>query len=99
LYASIQAYAKGNGTPIVYDSHNHPYFFIDADEDGVADVDAEGALVRYNAFTPNLLKAAYNYQYAQKDPGNFAHNAKYMLQILYDSIGAVDGDAAGLTRP
>jgi hypothetical protein len=99
LYAGIQAYAKGNGTPIVYDSVNHPYFFVDADENGERDVDAEGAAVRYNAFTPNLLRAAFNYQYYQKDPGNFAHNAKYMLQVLYDSIQAVGGDLSGLTRP
>lgn len=98
LYAGIQAYAKDKGTPIVYNSLSHPYFFVDADEDGVADSTADGA-VRYNAFTPNLMKAAFNYQYWQKDPGNFAHNAKYMLQILYDSIQAVGGDVAGLTRP
>jgi hypothetical protein len=99
LYAALQAYAKDKGTPIVYDSHTHPYFFVDMDENGEADVDAEGAAVRYNAFTPTLLKSAYNYQYWQKDPGNFAHNAKYMLQILYDSIANVKGDVAGLTRP
>jgi len=99
LYAGILAYAKGKGTPIVYDSHSHPYFFVDADENGEADVNAEGAAVRYNAFTPNLMKAAFNYQYWQKDPGNFAHNAKYMMQILYDSIQAVGGDVSGLTRP
>jgi hypothetical protein len=99
LYAGIQAYAKDKGTPIVYDQHSHPYFFVDADENGEADVDAEGAAARYNAFTPTLLKSAYNYQYWQKDPGNFAHNAPYMLQILYDSIQAVNGDVTGLTRP
>ena len=99
LYAGILAYAKGKGTPIVYDSHSHPYFFVDADENGEADVNAEGAAVRYNAFTPNLMKAAFNYQYWQKDPGNFAHTAKYMMQILYDSIQAVGGDVSGLTRP
>jgi len=99
LYAAVQAYAKEKGTPIVYDAHTNPYFFVDADEDGVADVDADGAAVRYAAWTPNLLKSAYNYQYWQKDPGNFAHNAKYMMQVLYDSIDAVGGDIAGLTRP
>ena len=99
LYAALQAYAKDKGTPIVYDAHNYPYFFVDMDENGEPDVDAEGARVRYNAWTPNLLKSAFNYQYWQKDPGNFAHNAKFMLQILYDSIDNVGGDVAGLTRP
>jgi hypothetical protein len=62
-------------------------------------VNAEGAATAYKSWTPTLLKSAYNYQYWQKDPGNFAHNAKYMLQILYDSIANVKGDVTGLTRP
>jgi len=33
-----------------------------------------------------LLRAAYNYQYAMKDPGAFAHNGKYVIQALYDSL-------------
>jgi hypothetical protein len=45
------------------------------------------------------MKAAYNYQYYQKDPGAFAHNAKYVMQVLYDSIEAVGGDTKGLVRP
>jgi hypothetical protein len=98
LYAAIQAYAKGKGTPIVYDAHAYPYFFVDKDEDGKPDVGDNGP-VGYNVWTPSLLKSAYNYQYFQKDPGNFAHNAKYMLQILYDSIANLKGDVSGLTRP
>jgi hypothetical protein len=99
LYAAIQAYAKGKGTPIVYDVVNYPYFFVDANEDGKPDVDDKGAPIGYNAWTPTLLKAAYNYQYYQKDPGAFAHNPMYVLQFLYDSIKALGGDVKGLTRP
>jgi hypothetical protein len=99
LYPAIQAYAKEKGTPIVYDSHTHPYFFVDANEDGEADVDDKGAKIRYNAWTPTMMQAAFNYQYYQKDPGAYTHNPKYVLQFLYDSIEAVGGDTAGLTRP
>jgi hypothetical protein len=99
LYASIQAYAKDKGTPILYNAASYPYFFVDADENGEPDVNDKGATIAYNAWTPTLLTAAYNYQYYQKDPGAFTHNPKYVLQFLFDSIEAVGGDTAGLTRP
>jgi len=88
LYAAMQAYAESTEgvSPIVYDSGAYPYFFDDAGE-------------RYATWTPSLVKAAYNYQYAQKDPGAFAHNPKYVLQVLYDGIEDLGGDVSGLTRP
>lgn len=87
LYAALQEYAADTaGTPIEYNPAQYPYFFNDAGE-------------RYASWTPRLLKAAYNYQYAQKDPGAFAHNAPYVLQVLYDSIEDVGGDVEGMTRP
>jgi hypothetical protein len=99
LYAAIQAYAEKNGTPIVYDANAYPYFFVDADKDGKADKNDKGANVGYNAWTPRLLKAAYNYQYSIKDPGAFAHNPQYVLQFLYDSIKDLGGNVSKLTRP
>lgn len=100
LYAAIQAYATNTaGAGIVYDAHAYPYFILDADSDGKGDTNENGGFIGYNAFTPNLLKAVYNYQYYQKDPGAFAHNPKYVLQVMYDAIAAVDGDLTGLTRP
>jgi len=99
LYAQIRAYAAANSTGIVYDAHSYPYFFIDADNDGVADVNAEGRTTGYNAFTPRLLKAAYNYQYVQKDPGAFTHNPQYVVQFLIDSIADLGGDVTAYTRP
>jgi mono/diheme cytochrome c family protein len=87
LYAAIQSYATDVvGTGIVYDAHSHPYFFT---EDGE----------RYGTWTPRLLQAAYNYQYATKDTGGFAHNGKYVLQVLYDSLADIGGDTAGMVRP
>jgi hypothetical protein len=95
LYEAIQAYAANvTGQAIVYDAHAYPYWYGDADANGRIN-DEEGA---FAAWTPNLLRAAYNYQDSQKDPGGFAHNSSYLLQILYDSIQAVDGDVSGLTR-
>ncbi len=88
LLIAMQAYAAAtdgvNG--IVYDSHAYPYFFDDAGE-------------RYGTWTPALLRAAYNYQYALKDPGAFAHNGAYMIQVLYDSLNDMGVDVSGMTRP
>jgi hypothetical protein len=88
LYAAIQDYAASTEgvSAIEYDAHAYPYFFDDAGE-------------RYATWTPALLRAAYNYQYSQKDPGAFAHNPKYLIQILYDSVEGVGGDVSGMTRP
>jgi hypothetical protein len=100
LYAAMQDYAANTvGTGIVYDSHAYPYFFMDTNGNGEADPDEANYGNQYASWTPRLLKGAYNYQYAQKDPGAFAHNAKYVLQVLYDSIEDVGGDVSGMTRP
>jgi len=100
LYTQLQQYAETTaGTPIVYSSAAYPYFFVDADKDGKPDRDDKGANVRYNAWTPRLLRAAFNYQYSQKDPGAFVHNPKYVVQLLIDSIADLGGDVSGYTRP
>jgi hypothetical protein len=104
LLAAIQAYASDvAGTPIAYDSHAYPYFFVDTNGNGEADGDEARYPNKYNAWTPRLLKAAYNYQFVVKDPGAFAHNPVYTLQILYDSLSdlgtQVTVDLEGATRP
>jgi hypothetical protein len=99
LYAAIQSYAETKaGTPIVYDPNSYPYFFVDANKDGKPDTNDKGN-IGYNAWTPRLLKAAYNYQYSIKDPGAFAHNPMYVMQFLYDSTKDLGGDVSKLTRP
>jgi hypothetical protein len=86
LYAELRAYAEEQGNPITYDSHVYPYF-LGADGKG------------YAAWTPRLLKAAYNYQYYQKDPGAFVHNPAFVAQFLIDSIEDLGGDVSSYTRP
>jgi hypothetical protein len=104
LYGALQSYAgEVVGSPVVYDSHSYPYYFNDSDEDGEVDADEANFGNRYNTWSPRLLRAAYNYQYASKDPGGFAHNGKYVIQLLYDSLSdvatAVDVDMQGMVRP
>ena len=77
----------------------YPYFMLDADGDGQPDKNEQGANMAYNAWTPRLLKAAFNYQYSQKDPGAFVHNPQYVIQFLIDSIGDLGGNVSGYTRP
>ncbi len=86
LYGAIQAYAAEYGGAIAYDSHAYPYFFNDGDGDGMAGEDEANYGNKYAAWTPRLLKAAYNYQAYLKDPGAFAHNARYHAMVLYDSV-------------
>lgn len=95
LLAAITEYAANvAGTPIIYNAGRYPYWFGDANGNGEIDSE-EGA---FAAWTPNLLRAAYNYQDSLKDPGAYAHNGSYILQILYDSINAVNGDTTGMER-
>jgi len=84
LYGAIQAYAEASGMPIVYDAHSYPYWFADPNNTGVGEAAYNGN------FTARLLKAVYNYQVVQKDPGVYAHNPKYVIQLLYDSIEDLD---------
>jgi len=99
LYAAMLDYSAAvAGTGIVYESHSYPYFFTDTNGDGVANEDEAVRANAYSTWTPNLLQAAYNYQYVSKDPGAFAHNGEYVLQVLFDSLDAI-GDTTGMTRP
>jgi hypothetical protein len=100
LYAALQAYAADTvGTAIVYSPANHPYYFIDTNGNGEADVDEINSGNRYATWTPRLLRAAYNYQYSGKDPGAFTHNGKYIIQTLYDSLEDIGADVSAMTRP
>ncbi|MBN1359038.1 MAG: hypothetical protein JW993_00520 [Sedimentisphaerales bacterium] len=90
LYAAMQAYGVGIGAPIAYDPNAYPYFFADDNGNGVVD-EGEGS---YASWTPRMLKAAYNYHTPLKDPGAFAHNAKYIIQLLHDSIADLAPDTA-----
>ena len=84
LYETIQAYAGSvAGSPIIYNGAAYPYWFIDSNGNGSADA---GESSRYGSWTARSVKATYNYQASLKDPGAYAHNAKYVIELLYDSI-------------
>lgn len=98
-YAALQNYAATTiGTAIVYDAGSHPYFFIDSNANGVVDEGEATSANKYATWSARLLRGAYNYQYALKDPGAFAHNGKYIIGILYETIADLGGDVSGLAR-
>ena len=86
LYAEIQTYTEAQGTKAVYNANAYPYWFNEAGEN-------------FTAFDAKSLKAAYNYQYYQKDPGAFTHNGKFVAQFLIDSIADLGGNVGGYVRP
>jgi hypothetical protein len=103
VYAALQDYAASVlEAPIVY-AEAYPYFFNDSNGNGEADPDEANYGNRYQSWSPRLLKAAYNYQYVDKDPGAYTHNGAYILQVLYDTLSSlgeqVAVDQSGMTRP
>lgn len=88
LFAEIEAYTADQGASIVYNPDSYPYWFT---EDGE----------RYANWTPRLVRSIYNYTWTQKDPGGYAHNADYIMQLLYDSLMDIGGEdaVASFTRP
>ena len=88
LYAAIQDYAtKVCGMSIEYKGDTYPYYF------------EQGTTNAYTKWSGNLLRAAYNYQFTIKDPGSFAHNGKYMIELLYDSVRDLNTKLSTLPAP
>jgi hypothetical protein len=86
LYTAIQAYATSIGYPISYDGNSYPYWFTDTGSS-------------YKGWDPTLMKATFNYQMWKKEYGTWAHNFRYVMQVLFDSIEDCGGSTTGLTRP
>jgi hypothetical protein len=86
LARAIVDYAVAGGYPIAYSASAYPYFFEDLDADGNIGPEEARFPNRYAHWTPRLLRAAYNYQLVEKDPGAYAHNPRYALQLLIDSL-------------
>ena len=97
LMSAIQAVAAAPG--ICYAAASYPYFFKDTDGDKSCSTTETVATNGFSAWTPALVKATYNYQLSRKDPGAWAHNFDYTVQLLYDGIADLGGNVTGLRRP
>jgi Zn finger protein HypA/HybF involved in hydrogenase expression len=88
LLQAIKNYAQAQfGTAIDYSATVYPYWMI------------AGTTTKYPDWSARLLRAAYNYQFSVKDPGAFAHNGKYIVQLLYDSISDLNSKLSTLAVP
>ena len=90
LGTAIVRYGSEHHTPLCYSVDSYPYWFIDGDGDGKCSAGEAVAANAFASWTGRLLRATYNYQMASKDPGAFAHNAKYIIELLFDSISDLD---------
>jgi len=90
LAAAIRTYGSEHHTPVCYTAASYPYWFADTDGDGVCAATEAQAANAFKGWTARLLRATYNFQMATKDPGAFAHNAKYIIELLHDSIQDVN---------
>lgn len=87
LLRRMNLYALGKeGVEQLQYEDRRPYFFDEAGEE-------------YSTWTPRLLRAAFNYHYVAKEPGGYAHNSRYHLQLLHDSLEDLGTDIRLLTRP
>ncbi len=87
MYNTMRRYTRNvTGIPIAYDPDTYPYFFIDTNDNGVADPSEATSSNAFSSFTPRLVRATYNLQVAQKDPNGYAHGGKYIIELLYDSM-------------
>lgn len=104
LFQALNQYSLAvTDTGFGFNFDSYPYAFIDTNKDGSID-ESEGIFPnKYSTFTPRMQKAAFNYMFVQKEPAAYLHNAKYVLQLMYDSIedlSAISGvTTQGLTRP
>ena len=103
LYAAIQTYAgEVIGESILY-ANQFPYWFVDSNGNGEADEGEVAFPNQYASWTPRLVKATYNYHMVREDPGNFMHNAGYLIQIMYDTLDdlsqVISFNMDGLIRP
>ncbi|MDT8395958.1 MAG: hypothetical protein RRA32_05880 [bacterium] len=99
LNDAIEAYDSpddADTTAQVYFTESYPYFILNESAGGNTS----------QGWDPPLAEAAFNWQFIKKDPGAYAHNWKYAVQLLYDSYkdlrfndGSIPALAASVTRP
>jgi len=76
---------------IYYNPDQHPYFFNVPPPQSRSD--------QATTWKESQLEAAFNLHYINKEPGAYAHNFRYAVQLLRDSYEALTGSALPGVRP
>ena len=97
VLAALQTAAPAPG--LCYAGESYPYFFVDTDSSGQCSPEEATRDNGFADWTPPLVRAAFNYQLSQKEPGAWAHNFDYIAQLLFDSAADLAGDGGAMTRP
>jgi predicted CXXCH cytochrome family protein len=93
----LEAIVANAGAPICY-ADRYPYF-LGAGGDASGRCAPGESAGGFSNWTPELMRAAYNFQLHHTEPGAYAHNFEYMGQLLYDGVEELGGDLTGLVRP
>ena len=104
LIKALAGYSTAkSGATFGFNPAAYPYAFIDTNADGTLSEEESAYPNQFKAFTPRMLKAAYNLMFVTKDPAAYIHNADYALQLMYDSIESLSEfsgvSTQGLVRP
>ncbi len=104
LIEAMRGYSNAkSGVTFGFYKDAYPYAFIDTNNDGAISEDEAAFPNQFKAFTPRLLKAAFNLMFVAKDPAAYVHNPDYAFQLLYDSIEDLSEfsgvSTQGLVRP
>jgi predicted CXXCH cytochrome family protein len=93
----LQAIVANAPSPICY-GDRYPYFIgAGGDANGYCAPDETAG--SFTDWTPELVRATYNFQLHHVEPGAYAHNFDYMAQLLFDAIEDLGGDVTDLVRP
>ncbi len=101
-YGLLKQLADALAAEGIYYRVPNPYFFTAPDGSTLPGEGSPnfGATGNQGYWTANTLAAAFNLQYCNKAKGGvYFHNAKYVVQILRDSIEAVTGVTPAGVRP
>jgi hypothetical protein len=97
LYEQIKAYTLAvQGSQALYDGNTYPYWFKDTNNNGILEA-GEMTSANGSKFNAAGLRATFNFQLSKKEPHGFIHNARYVAQLLVDSIQNLGGDISKYT--